>query len=261
MQQQPQNPIASRYSIHADKNYPKRRKMEDAHFIADPLCELNGHVYALYCIFDGHGGQTASQHLANEVGKTMITMLQKDGDIEQKLKDVFALLDQSIKTAGIDFPGSCGLVCLIDQFEGKKTMYMANAGDSSGFLISDDDTISLSEEHNTKNQSEIDRVQAAGGLVFSGRVNGVIAVTRSFGDHHMKQFIISDPYIKQVELDNTSRFIVLACDGLWDGIDIDKVTSILALPETDFKTVSKTLAQLAISNGSTDNITVIVIQL
>jgi hypothetical protein len=40
-------------------------------------------------------------------------------------------------------------------------------------------------------ESEIARIQQAGGFVMNGRVNGQIAITRSLGDHIMKDFIIA----------------------------------------------------------------------
>lgn len=189
-------------------------------------------------------------------------MLQREDEtFEEMMQDTFYEIDQSIKDHGIEYPGCCGLICVIDKFEGKTYIRMANVGDSAGYIIGDD-IIPMSEEHNTSNPQEVERIQQAGGMVYSGRVNGVIAVTRSLGDHHMKQWLVSEPFVKEVEAIASNKYVILACDGLWDGIDCNMAKEVLNnTQDADFKNVSKTLIQLAISKGSCDNITTIVLKL
>jgi hypothetical protein len=38
------------------------------------------------------------------------------------------------------------------------------------------------------------RIEAAGGFVLRNRVLGILAVTRSFGDHQMKDYVIGTPF-------------------------------------------------------------------
>jgi protein phosphatase PTC1 len=54
----------------------------------------------------------------------------------------------------------------------------------------------------------------AGGFVMSGRVNGVLAVTRSLGDSSMKEFVVGAPYTTETELYEEDEFVILACDGV-----------------------------------------------
>lgn len=42
--------------------------------------------------------------------------------------------------------------------------------------------------------SEVARIEAAGGFVLRNRVLGILAVSRSFGDHRMKNFVIGVPF-------------------------------------------------------------------
>ena len=43
-------------------------------------------------------------------------------------------------------------------------------------------------------KQEAKRIMDVGGFVMSGRVDGVLAVTRSLGDSSMKDFVVGGPY-------------------------------------------------------------------
>lgn len=59
------------------------------------------------------------------------------------------------------------------------------------------------------------------------RVMGLLAVTRSFGDHSIKEFVICEPYIQSVTLSKSNSFIVLACDGVFDVLSDEEVCTIV----------------------------------
>ena len=48
------------------------------------------------------------------------------------------------------------------------------------------------------------------------RVLGILAVTRSFGDHGMKDFVTAQPHLLETDLTihGESPFMILACDGI-----------------------------------------------
>jgi hypothetical protein len=50
--------------------------------------------------------------------------------------------------------------------------------------------------------------------MMSGRVNGVLAVTRSLGDSAMKDFVVGAPYTTETELCDEDEFMIIACDGV-----------------------------------------------
>jgi serine/threonine protein phosphatase PrpC len=69
----------------------------------------------------------------------------------------------------------------------------------------------------------------SGGNLILGRVGGVLAVTRSFGDFHLKYLgliigrklgLSAVPEVKRVELRLHHKYLVVASDGLWDFITI-----------------------------------------
>lgn len=49
-------------------------------------------------------------------------------------------------------------------------------------------------------------------------MNGSLAVSRAFGDIHLKDWIISEPEIVKLPLTSDCQFLILASDGLWDKV-------------------------------------------
>lgn len=67
----------------------------------------------------------------------------------------------------------------------------------------------------------------SGGMVINKRVMGLLAVTRSFGDHSIKEFVISEPYIQSRKIIDDHSFIVLACDGVFDVLSDEETCNIV----------------------------------
>jgi protein phosphatase PTC1 len=93
-------------------------------------------------------------------------------------------------------------------------LYSANAGDARGVLCRAGKAVRLTYDHKGSDKQEAKRITDAGGFVMSGRVNGVLAVTRSLGDSAMKEFVVGAPYTTETELCDEDEFLVLACDGV-----------------------------------------------
>lgn len=125
----------------------------------------------------------------------------------------------------------------------------ANAGDSRSVMCHERlNAVPLSFDHKPDDQSEEQRIRAAGGYVAMGRVEGDLAVSRGLGDYRFKnistvmstqstgfasngiriesqdvtmkpgeQKVSSVPDIIVVSRDiEQERFIVVACDGIFD---------------------------------------------
>ena len=60
--------------------------------------------------------------------------------------------------------------------------------------------VRLTFDHKAEDPSEKTRVEAAGGFILRGRVLGILAVARSFGDHGMKEFVTAQPHTSATEL-------------------------------------------------------------
>ncbi len=107
-----------------------------------------------------------------------------------------------------------------------RMLYVANAGDSRAVLCSmtqpqDGSTaaavaIRLSCDHTAEDPGEQARIKEAGGFITRGRVLGILAVSRSFGDHGMKDFVTASPHVTATDISagaDTHPFLILACDG------------------------------------------------
>ena len=114
-------------------------------------------------------------------------------------------------------------------------------------------------------QDEQQRIEAAGGMVIwmgAWRVNGNLSVSRAIGDGPDKKFVTGDSDVVCHELDGTEDYIVIACDGLWDVLNGEEVMRCVYkhLSSGGSKQgVAKALVEAACKEGSTDNITVVVI--
>jgi serine/threonine protein phosphatase PrpC len=55
--------------------------------------------------------------------------------------------------------------------------------------------------HIPTTESETKRIKSAGGKVWFGRVDGILAVSRAFGDAQQKDYVTADPDITPLELE------------------------------------------------------------
>jgi protein phosphatase PTC1 len=96
----------------------------------------------------------------------------------------------------------------------RRVLYVANAGDARGVLCRGGIALRLTYDHKGSDKQEAKRITDAGGFVLSGRVNGVLAVTRSLGDASMKEFVVGAPYTTETDICEEDEFLILACDGV-----------------------------------------------
>lgn len=83
----------------------------------------------------------------------------------------------------------------------------------------------LSLDHKPCNDTERERIQAAGGWVEFNRVNGNLALSRALGDFVFKrnsqkvpqeQIVTAFPDIEVRKVTEDWEFLLMACDGIWD---------------------------------------------
>jgi protein phosphatase PTC1 len=145
----------------------------------------------------------------------------------------------------------------------KNVVYSANAGDSRVVLVSKDGVKRLSYDHKCSDFSEINRIRQNGGIIIEGRVLGQLILSRAIGDHSLKRFgVICTPHINKHVLTENDRYIVIASDGLWDVVnDYDLLRIINNNSKLNLTQLTQYLVKHALDNGSTDNISCMVLKL
>ncbi|KAA0150348.1 hypothetical protein FNF29_05360 [Cafeteria roenbergensis] len=159
-----------------------------------------------------------------------------------------------------------------------RLLYVANAGDCRAVLCRGGWARDMSVDHKASLDRERERVEAAGGTVHNGRVNGVIAVTRAFGDPEFKvlmdktwwgngakaDILTATPDIRSQEITAYDEFVILACDGLWDVMTSQQAVNFVRrrLRESpDLQAATEALVAKAIELASVDNVSAIVVAL
>jgi serine/threonine protein phosphatase PrpC len=121
----------------------------------------------------------------------------------------------------------------------------------------------LSIDHKPDLPEERARIEGLGGRVSFydvARVEGILAVSRALGDRYLKPYVSAEPYITKGLLGMENDYVVIACDGVWDVLLPSEVIKI-AREAVEPQKGAEAIVRAAISSGSTDNITVIVLEL
>eukprot|EP01103_Thecamoeba_quadrilineata_P004297 TRINITY_DN14008_c0_g1_i1.p1 TRINITY_DN14008_c0_g1~~TRINITY_DN14008_c0_g1_i1.p1 ORF type:complete len:304 (-),score=66.84 TRINITY_DN14008_c0_g1_i1:193-1104(-) len=255
-----------RYAV-SDAQGP-RESMEDAHYTSTDE--------GLFCIFDGHGGRKAADFAARRFPEILNNHPQLKSDPRLALREaILATEDEFLELAKKDElnDGTTLVVGLISDDK----LYVANVGDSEAFLCRGESALSLTTIHNPgKNPIEGARVQSAGGRLYNNRVGHPhlntrffnIAISRAIGDllykspsytQNKPSGLTADPDISVNDLKENDKFLLLACDGVWDVLTHQEAADFILekLKETDdLEAITSSLVDEALARRSMDNITV-----
>lgn len=183
--------------------------------------------------------------------------------------------DSSIETADLEFlrvscagnppyeSGTTALSVLLSD----RCMYIANVGDCRAVLCRAGKAIELTRDHKANSHEEKARIERNGGLVQFDMLNGHLAVSRALGGYDSEsnskiKGLTSEPDLFKLFLTEDDEFLILASDGLWDSFDSETVVRISRdslLRNNDVSALTEKLLDDAISRGSEDNITIIII--
>jgi len=221
-----------------------------------------------FAIFDGHNGSAVANFVAKNLGQVLADIMDKSNDPVECLKQAFKDTNNLVKKKKVD--GGCTALAVL--FMGDKG-YVANAGDCRAVLCKENKAIRLTKDHKPDDKEEEQRIKQLGGEITSfinregkitSRVNGILSTSRAFGDFEMAPFITSDPDVQVFNYMDGCRFLILACDGLWDVLSDQEAVDI-AMPYVkpgyyDCEQASKRLRDVAYARGSTDNISLMIIR-
>ncbi|CAN1267674.1 Probable protein phosphatase 2C 76 [Linum perenne] len=246
----------------------KRATMEDFYDIK--TTKLDEKLVCMFGIFDGHGGSRASEYLKQHLFENLMKHPHFLTDTKSAINTNGALTNAGVtyqqtdadfldfeKDTYRDDGSTASTAVLVGDH-----LYVANVGDSRTVVSKSGKAIALSEDHKPNRIDERKRIESAGGIVMwagTWRVGGVLAMSRAFGDRMLKQYVVAEPEIQDLKLDDEFELLVLASDGLWDVISNEDAIS-LARTEEDPEASAKKLVETAFTRGSADNITCIVVR-
>jgi serine/threonine protein phosphatase PrpC len=245
-----------------------RNQNEDEHNVITDRNNIN-----FLSVYDGHGGKFVSKYLHDNLYKFFINN-RVNFPIEKKyIYDVFDYVQKNLKDKhSIESLHTGSTCCMAIEYKKDKDSYLtvANVGDSRCILCRNNIAIPLTLDHKPNWPNEENRIRQLGGSIeFDGddwRVKD-LSVSRSFGDFDATPFLTHRPDIYKYKLDKSDKFVVLACDGLWDVMDSQSVVNFVLSTCYDQEggkrpgkniNISKRLADHAIKKGSMDNVSVIV---
>jgi len=249
-----------------DPNTRFRPTMEDAHVIEDGF--RANPKEAFFAVYDGHGGRSAVDLVAKHLHTIFEQQLKENQGEEHHISKAFLYsylkTDQILYENKCLFVGTTSVTCYIQDLDGQRRLITANAGDARAVLSRNGSPVRLTYDHKASDPHEERRVKDAGGFVASRRVNGILSVSRALGDHAMKSVVICAPTVSEETLSEDDRFLVIACDGLWDVSTDEEVVKFVNdkfNQGLDVQTISRRLVKNALDKGSTDNISIMIVQL
>ncbi|CAN0896293.1 Probable protein phosphatase 2C 14 [Linum grandiflorum] len=165
-------------------------------------------------------------------------MMEKCGDEickEEAVRAGYLKTDQQFLDQGL-LSGACCVTALIKGDE----VVVSNVGDCRAVLCRGGVAEALTTDHRAEREDERERIENQGGYVEihrgTWRVHGILSVSRSIGDAHLKAWVSAEPDTKILQLKPDMEFLVLASDGLWEVVGnqeaVDIVTK-LCMPEKE----------------------------
>lgn len=262
-------PLNVSYGVYSDKGM--RKANEDRHQCTSQRVQED--TVAFFGLYDGHGGHAVADYLAQHLHNEIFDRLKCAGptaaDLQQCLVDAFKAIDEQIFKAELA-SGSTAVVML----RRGTTAVIASVGDSQAVLSTSGKATNVCVAHTPSLSSERERILAARGQIVKGRIFGLLGVSRAFGDNDFKtgrgefkskfngDLVIATPDVVQREIAIDDEFLVLGCDGLFDVMRPQQVVNFvrtkLAL-HGDVQHACEELVSHAISIGSTDNVSVVLV--
>jgi len=244
-----------------------RPSMEDESILLENFSAGPHGTMSLYGVFDGHGGTMAARFVKDNIERILLQHLKASPDPKDALRKCYLQLDEEfLATENRDSSGTTA-VCALVQHSSRR-LWVANVGDSRCVLSTKDEAKALSLDHKPERPDEQERIRKAGGFVIHNRVMGGLAVSRAIGDCDFKSegllLVIAEPDIEEHRITSEDKYILLACDGLFDVMQNDAVCRFI---KREFKKgVSSSEAASAIGSHaiktlhSQDNVSVVIVR-
>ncbi|KAK6927459.1 PPM-type phosphatase-like domain, partial [Dillenia turbinata] len=191
-------------------------------------------------VFDGHGGKHAADFACYHLPKLIFGDEDFPRKIDRAVTSAFLQTDTAFAEACLLdatlASGTTALAALVvgrldsllsNRFilttVGGSSLVVANAGDCRAVLCRRGKAIEMSRDHKPFCMKERSRIEASGGHVYDGYLNGQLNVARALGDWHMEGLkcrdggpLSAEPEFMSTRLTEEDEFLIIGCDGLWD---------------------------------------------
>ncbi|CAK8566581.1 unnamed protein product [Lathyrus sativus] len=277
----------------------RRRDMEDSVSVQTSFSEELFHYFGVFDGHGCSHVATMCKERLHEIVKEQINESPENFEWNSTMQLGFARMDDEVQrwnsssqtvtcrcelqTPHCDAVGSTAVVAVVTPDK----IIVSNCGDSRAVLCRNGVAIPLSSDHKPDRPDELLRVEAAGGRVIywdGPRVLGVLAMSRAIGDNYLKPYVISEPEVTVTERRKEDECLILASDGLWDVVSNDTACGVVRMclkshkmrsapgsPSNNDVTTdgsdracsdaSILLTKLALARHSSDNVSVVVIDL
>lgn len=274
----------------------RREENEDVEIVMDNLNSGDHNSCDLMGIFDGHGGRFIAEKSAEYLRKYLMKMSYCDDNVDDEIIDLYRRVQNQLINK---YPnksneqGSTALTVIryIDK-KNKERLKVINLGDCRAVISRNGRINVLTKDHKPNWPDEKKRINEINNGIKNKRDIyvehyqgedpvwrvGDLSVSRAFGDTDNSPHVSAVPEIFDYSIGN-EEFIIMACDGLWDVISNEMAVNFVKdhLEDNDPSTyytelniqynrkmfkgqnIAKILANYAISKGSTDNVSVIII--
>ncbi|KAJ4828262.1 hypothetical protein Tsubulata_012071 [Turnera subulata] len=252
-----------------------RSNMEDVYICVDNFINDYGlkNVVdgpgAFYGVFDGHGGKHAADFARSHLPRFIFEDDDFPSQIESVVSSAFLQTDTAFAEAcSLDDALASGTTALAALVVGR-LLLVANAGDCRAVLCRRGKAIEMSRDHKPMCGKERKRIEASGGYIYDGYLNGQLNVARALGDWHMEGMkdrdggpLSAEPELMTTTLTGEDEFLIIGCDGIWDVFRSQNAVDFARrrLQEhNDPIRCSKDLVDEALKRKSGDNLAVIVV--
>ncbi|XP_050214073.1 probable protein phosphatase 2C 22 isoform X2 [Mercurialis annua] len=224
---------------------------------------------AFYGVFDGHGGKHAADFACYHLPKFIVEDEDFPREIQRVVASAFLQTDNAFAEAcSVNAALSSGSTALAALIMGR-LLVVANAGDCRAVLCRRGKAIEMSRDHKPVCSKEKKRIEASGGHVFDGYLNGLLNVARAIGDWHMEGMkskdggpLSAEPELMTTQLTEEDEFLIIGCDGIWDVFRSQNAVDFARrrLQEhNDPAMCSKDVVDEALKRKSGDNLSVVVV--
>lgn len=253
----------------------KRPTQEDQHITLLNLDNSNENYNPInfFGVFDGHGGSKISKYLKNNLPDFFIPKLKKNiyknnESVSTYINGVYNFLQENLKNKHTKIAEHCGSTACIGinliNHKNKNILWMVNVGDSRGVLCDKTgEAVQLTVDHKPNLPDEKKRIENLGGqITYDGsewRIKS-LSLSRAFGDLDCCPYVTHLPNIYRYKINSKDKFLIIACDGLWDALSNENAVEFIKKLQLKNYTgnYAKELATHALVKGSYDNITVII---